>query len=262
MRERLWQIVHQAPEHFGVPRVRWRLADLRDCSACPELSSYSLPGIWRLLQRMGIHAKRGRLSLHSPDPQYAEKVFALDQLRVLARRFPERVRLLYADEVGLYRQPTLANRYACRAHEPTAPMTHASNSRWRIGGALDVVSGAVTYVSRDVVGADALCALLTRLRERYPDQVLVLAWDNWPVHRHPSVLACAARLRIHLRWLPTYAPWTNPIEKLWRWMRQTCVHHHQKAERWNELKADVRAFFDQFADGSTELLRYVGLLPD
>jgi transposase len=254
--------VHQAPERFGFARVRWRLEDLRQCPALPALAAYSLPGIWLLLQRLGIHAKRGRLSLHSPDPQYAEKVFALDHLRALARRFPGRLRLLYADEVGLYRQPTRADRYACGAHEPTAPLTHTANSRWRIGGALDVGTGEVTYVSRDVVGVDALCALRTRLRARYPDQILVLAWDNWPVHRLPRVLATAAQLRIHLRWLPTYAPWTNPIEKLWRWMRQTCVHHHQKAGRWSEFKAEVRAFLDQFADGATDLLRYVGLLPD
>ncbi len=82
------------------------------------------------------------------------------------------------------------------------------------------------------------------------------------MHRHATVFACAARLRIHLKWLPTYAPWTNPIEKLWRWMRQTCVHHHQKADHWPEFKAELASFLDQFADGSPHLLRYVGLSPD
>ncbi len=242
-------------------RVRWRLVDLQQCPVIPELASYSLAGICRLLQRMGIHYKRGRIHLHSPDPAYAEKVFALNQLRVLARRRPDRVRLLYADEVGVYRQPTLADRYACCAHEPIAPLSARANTRWRLGGALDIVTGEVTYVEGAIVGVDALCALLTRLRARYPDQILVLAWDNWPVHRLASVLACAARLHIHLRWLPTYAPWTNPIERLWRWMRQTCIHHHQRADQWETLHTDVRAFLDQFAHGSTDLLRYVGLLP-
>ncbi|HEV2237019.1 MAG TPA: transposase, partial [Ktedonobacterales bacterium] len=95
----------------------------------------------------------------------------------------------------------------------------------------------------------------------YPDQILVLAWDNWPVHRHPTVLATARALRIHVRWLPTYAPWTNPIEKLWRWLKQTCVHHHPLADRWDELRATLTAFLAQFTDGSPALLRYVGLLP-
>lgn len=256
--------MHQAPEHFGVPRVRWRLQDLRDLAVLPELATYSLPGICQLLHRLGIAYKRGRQRLHSPDPAYQEKVFALQHAQALARRFPQRVRLLYADEVGCYRQPTLADRYAGHAHEPhepTAPLSPRSNTRWRIGGALDSVSGAVCQVSGAVVGVKALCALLEAIRARFPDQIVLVAWDNWPVHSHPRVLATAARLRIHLKWLPTYAPWTNPIEKLWRWMRQTAVHHHQKADRWPEFKADLARFLDQFADGSPELLRYVGLSP-
>lgn len=255
-------MAHQTPDHFGIARARWRLVDLQHCPALPELADYSLPGICQLLARCGLRTKRGRLCLHSPDPQYQEKVFALAQAQAVARRFPERVRLLYADEVGCYRQPTLADRYACCAHEPRAPLSLRANTRWRLGGALDSVSGAVTHVSGAVVGVQALCALLEALRARYPDQILLLAWDNWPVHRHATVLATAARLRIHVKWLPTYAPWTNPIEKLWRWMRQTCVHHHQRADHWAAFKAELGSFLDQFAEGSPALLRYVGLSPD
>lgn len=255
--------MHQAPERFGLAgHARWRLRDLRDCAALPFLAHYSLAGISQALRRRGIHLKRGRLRVHSPDPAYEEKVFALAQLERLARRFPQRVRLLYADEVGCYRQPTLSDRYAGTAHEPTAPRSHHANTCHRLGGALDVSSGQVTYVSGSKVGVKALCELLRRVRTRYPDQILILAWDNWPVHRHAQVLATARQLHIHLRWLPTYAPWTNPIEKLWRWLKQTCVHHHHKADRWIELKTDLHAFLDQFAAGSTDLLRYVGLLSE
>lgn len=87
-------------------------------------------------------------------------------------------------------------------------------------------------------------------------------WDNWPTHRHPEVLAKAEQLGIEILWLPTYAPWTNPIEKLWRWVRQEVVHHHRLSDRWEELKRRVAAFLERFSDGSPELLRYVGLLPD
>ena len=254
-------VVHQPPEAFGLARTRWRLVDLRACPALPWLASASLSGIWGLLRRLGVVTKRGRLGLRSPDPAYAEKVFALALARALARRFPGRVRLLYADEAGCYREPLLGRRYAARAHEPVAWLAQG-RGRWRVGGALDSASGQVTWVSGYKVGVVALCALLERLRARYPTQILVLAWDNWPVHTHATVRATAARLRIHLRYLPTYAPWTNPIEKLWRWLKQTCLVHHHKAERWDELKADLAAFLDQFANGSDALLRYVGLSPD
>jgi hypothetical protein len=59
--------------------------------------------------------------------------------------------------------------------------------------------------------------------------------------------------------LPTSAPWLNPIEKLWRWLRQDVLKMHRLAAPWSELRQRVSLFLDQFADGSTELLRYVGL---
>jgi transposase len=75
------------------------------------------------------------------------------------------------------------------------------------------------------------------------------------------VLATVAALpRLEAVWLPTYAPWLNPIEKVWRWLRQDVLKLHRLASTWLGLRQRVRAFLTQFAAGSTELLRYVGLL--
>ena len=87
-----------------------------------------------------------------------------------------------------------------------------------------------------------------------------MAQDNRSIHRHPDVLAALETLpRLEPLWLPTDAPWLNPIEKLWRWLRQDVLKLHRKAEDWVALRASVRAFLDQFAHGSRDILRYVGL---
>jgi transposase len=112
------------------------------------------------------------------------------------------------------------------------------------------------------MGVKGLRYFLGELRSAYPERTMFLVWDNWPIHQHPEVLAKAAHLGIEILWLPTYAPWSNPIEKLWRWIRQEVVHHHRLADRWAELKAQVAAFLVRFEHCSTELLCYVGLLPD
>jgi len=63
-------------------------------------------------------------------------------------------------------------------------------------------------------------------------------------------------------WLPTYAPWLNPIKKSWRWLRDNVLALHRLADDWDAPLARVAAFLDQFADESDALLHYVGLLGD
>lgn len=144
---------------------------------------------------------------------------------------------------------------------PTPASASAARWTWSVDG----VSGPVTTSSASTMGVVGLCHFLARVWANYPRQKVILIWDNWPVHRHPVVFATAAQLRIQIRWLPTYAPGTNPLEKLWRQRKQTVLHHHRPAEHFDELKAAAQAFLDQFAIGSTtgslDLVRYVGLLP-
>ena len=65
--------------------------------------------------------------------------------------------------------------------------------------------------------------------------------------------------RIEPVWLPTYSPWLNPIEELWRWLRQDVLKLHRLAGDWDDLRGRVNQFLGQFAAGSQDLLRYVGL---
>src|SRR5690606_39629303 len=97
------EIVRQAPEGCGLPRPRWRLADLR--AVVPWLRTYRLSGIRQALTRLGVRRTRGRFALHSPDPDEQPKLAAIDQAVARARAPPDRV--LYADELTLVRRPPL-----------------------------------------------------------------------------------------------------------------------------------------------------------
>lgn len=254
------RLVRQEPARHGVARARWRRADLR--AALPWLAGYSLSGVGKALGRLRVRLKRGRLRVHSPDPAYAAKLARIGRARALARAFPGRAALVYGDECGLYRQPTLAPVWWPAGAEPTAPLSHRANTRHRLCGGLDAATGRVVWRGASRITVAQLRRFLRDLRAAYPGRHLFLVWDNWPVHKHPDVLAEAAAQRVALLWLPTYAPWANPIEKLWRRLKQALLHHHRLADRWDELKAAVAAFLDRFAHGSHDLLRYTGLLAD
>lgn len=253
-------IVQHPPELHGVARARWRLADLR--TVIPALRHYSLAGISKLLRRLGLRYSRGRFWVHSPDPAYQQKLQRIHEAARLADRYPDQIVLLYADEYSLYRQPTLAPILTRQGQEPRARLSLRGNRYHRYSAALNRVSGQVTWLDAPRMNVANLVRFLIRLRAVYPIQALYLVWDNWPVHRHARVLTALEQLHITVLWLPTYAPWTNPIEKLWRWVKQTLVHHHRLADTPQQLQHHLATFLNQFHHGSEHLLHYVGLLPN
>ncbi len=285
-KEALLVVLHTPPEAYGYRQSRWTLAALRD--ACPWLHLGSVGGLCQLLERLDIRHKRPRAYLHSPDPNYAAKVAYLQECwqRLLVE--PERYVLLYLDEFAFERQPTLACAYEARGRpSPLARFSYRSNTQCRGLGALNALSGAVLYCQRSHITTSVLSAFYATITTAYPQaEVIYVAQDNWPVHVHPDGVArlqpqtspfwprvpdnwpCEPSRRavrdtlpIQLVFLPTYAPWLNPIEKLWRWVRQEVLHLHRLSDAWEQLKQRVADFIAQFAYPSEALLRYVGLLP-
>jgi hypothetical protein len=132
-----------------------------------------------------------------------------------------------------------------------------------------------------------------QVRDAYPHiKRIWMVQDNNALHFHPDVLValepqecpfpfkrpstwpsepCESAIKRYGTWqlpiqlvlLPIYAPWLNPIEKLWRRLKQEFLYMHRyNTDHTPDLQQRVLAFLHQFQAGSTDLLRYVGLLPN
>jgi transposase len=128
-------------------------------------------------------------------------------------------------------------------------------------GGLNARTGQLDYLDAYIVGRAKVIQFYQQLVAAYPRaERLSVIQDNWSIHTHPEVLAALRRWpQIRPVWLPTYAPWLNPIEKVWRWLRQDVLKLHRQADNWAALQERVHGFLDQFARGSERLLEYVGL---
>jgi hypothetical protein len=223
--------------------------------------------------------------VHSPDPAYVEKLRSI-RWQILQVEQAEGVSFVFEDEFSFFRRPTLANNYEQMGKpQPLAELGFKRNAQWRIAGLLNAWTGQVIYEEGSQITLAKLLKLYRKALALSPQtQTLLIAQDNWPVHVHPDLLAAlqpqsfawdlyrpsnwpaeprakAPRLNlpIRLHLLPTYASWTNPIEKLWRLVKQEVLHLHRFMDDWAGLKQTVMGFLDQFANGSKDLLRYVGL---
>lgn len=260
----------------------------------------SLSTLCNWLRRMRIRCKRARAHIHSTDAAYSVKYNRIRTLQSTQHSNAEQHSnaqcdsethdvLLYLDEVSYARQPTVAKAYAeqGKTQQPRAERSHAGERTWRILGALNGQTGAVTYLQRAHITVATLRIFFGQVVMQYPEATTIyLVVDNWPVHYHPDLLVAlvpqpyakefvrpgnwptqATRKAPTTLWpivlvpLPTYASWLNPIEKLWRKTRQELLHLHTQADDWIGLRTSVATFLDQFHAGSQELLHYTGLLP-
>jgi transposase len=251
--------LRRAPRHDGPPRARWTLALL--AGAVVWLAALSLSGVHRRLRRLGLGYRRGQEHLHSPDPAYWAKVAAVRRAAAEAERSGGRVVLLYLDEFTYYRRPAAARCYApVGGPGAYAEQGHARNTKRRVIGALNALSGRLTFWQGSRAGAAALAQFYGRLRAEYPQaERIAVAQDNWPVHFHPTVLQAVAGGPVRLVRLPTYAPWTNPAEKVWRKLKQEVLHQHDFADDWERLKAAVEAWLHRARQDPDGLRRYTGL---
>jgi hypothetical protein len=246
---------HAAAE--GPPPSRWTLATIR--AAFDWLADYSLSGVWRLLDGLDLGLKSGRVQQFSPDPDYAHKLRVVQGKLRHARREPGRVEALFLDEMGYFRWPDPGSDYG--PDTPLADRRGSGQGQWRLIGALNAWTGQLDYLDAYIVGRAKVIQFYGQLVAAYPwAERLYVIQDNWSIHTHPDVWDALKRWpQIHPVWLPTYAPWLNPIEKVWRWLRQDVLTMHRLADNWDKLQQRVHGFLDQFAKGSVRLLEYVGL---
>jgi len=242
----------------GPPPSRWTLDTIR--ASFDWLADYTCSGVWRLLGRLGLRLRSAQVQQFSPDSQYAEKLIDLEMALWEARRYPRSVVAVFLDEMGFSRWPDPAPAWA--GAPPLADRRGANNGLWRLIGGLNALTGQVNYLDAYIVGRAKVVEFYGQLVEVYPwAKRLYVIQDNWSIHTHPDVLeALADWPQVEPVWLPTYAPWLNPIEKLWRWLKQDVLKMHRLADDWVTLRGRVRSFLEQFASGSQRLLEYVGLL--
>jgi transposase len=170
--------------------------------------------------------------------------------------------VFFFDEASFYRQPTQACLWARRGRtQPRLRWSYRSNTVVRVAAALEAVQGRVVYRLAARISLKVLGQYYTQWAETYADcPRLCVVQDNWPHHTHPQIRQAVERLgRIELVFLPTYAPYLNPEEKVWRWTKQRLVHAHPYGDDFNEFKHQIAATLDDADHHREDLLRHCGL---
>jgi transposase len=129
-------------------------------------------------------------------------------------------------------------------------------------GAVNYHTGEAVVLFRRHKRRKEIAELLQALLEKHPEETVYVTWDNATTHEDADVEAVVrgAAGRLVLLYLPTYSPWLNPIEMLWRHFRREVTH----CELFESVKALLAAAHDFFARYSREphrILSIIGAIP-
>ena len=164
----------------------------------------------------------------------------------------------YADEFNLSWFPTLRAMWSPKGQQVMVPTPGQPDKQYGIG-AVNYHTGETLVQFHRHKRRKEIAQLLTALLDRHPTGTIYVAWDNATTHEDDEVeeVVRSAAGRLVLLSLPTYSPWLNPIEMLWRHFRRE-VTHCELFETKQALLAAARDFFDRHNQCPAKILSVIG----
>lgn len=103
---------------------------------------------------------------------------------------------------------------------------NSGRSRLNLTGAIDLISRKL-HVSEDkTLNADSTIAFFKQVEAAYPTMKKVHIFaDNAPYYKNREVTKYLETSKIILHHLPPYSPNLNPIERLWKWMKERVLYN-------------------------------------
>lgn len=227
----LQKLVEQEPRQAGYPFSSWTCADLVRALVKKGFETVSSETIRVHLHALGYRVLRPVLSIASPDPDYSGKAQQLEKYKKQAKN--GRILLYFQDEIDLNLLPGILRCWTRRGSQRKV-MTPGLNQKRYGFGAVNYVSGQTLHRIEEHKDSSGFCAFVQQFMQSvtqspdYHGQKIVLVIDNYRIHHSKKTVQFLKQYahQLLLFALPTYSPWLNLIERLWKHLRRKVTHNY------------------------------------
>lgn len=238
----LKKLVEQEPREAGYSFSTWTCADLLRELIRKGFKAVSGETIRAHLHTLGYRARRPVLSIASPDPDYQKKVKKLEKFQKQAKNGD--ILLYYQDEIDLNLLPGLMRCWTLQGVQRKVPTPGVNQKRYGFG-AVNYISGQTLYCIEERKNSAGFCTFIEQFMQTvtqaadYHGQKIVLVVDNFIIHHSRKTQQFLEKYadQLVLFMLPTYSPWLNLIERLWKHLRRKVTHNHLFASIAELVKA-------------------------
>lgn len=202
--------------------------------------AYSVPGMRNWLQRHKFSYKKPALVPGKASIEQQKEWMA--QYELLKQNLTPEETICFMDGVHPTHNVQPAYGWIKRGVRKEIP-ANCGRSRINLSGVVDVINYKVLVQEDKMLNAESTVSFLQRLEAAYPEKAKIhLFSDNARYYRNKVVTEYLKTSRIKLHFLPPYSPNLNPIERLWKWMKERVIYNTYYKE-FEDFKSAIFGFF-------------------
>jgi transposase len=252
-------LIDEGPVKAGFSGACWRSPMIQQLIYDRFGVFYNVFYIAQLLKNLGFSFQKAAfVSDHlDEDKRKAWRTTTWPQILRLAKA--RKALLLFGDEASFPQWGTLTYTWARRGQQPKVK-TSGKRKGYKVFGLIDYFTGSFFYQGQEGrLNSAAYIAFLRRVLAQ-TTQHIVLIQDGARYHTSAETTAFFAqqRARLTVFQLPTYSPDYNPIEKLWKKIKQKETHLHYFPS-FEALTEKVEHALLTFANAPEEILALCSL---
>lgn len=202
--------------------------------------NYTIHGMRNWLKRHGFSYKKPAVVPGKANEQQQREWIA--NYEKLRQTLPESEAICFTDGVHPTHnvQPTYGwIKKGVRKEIPA----NSGRKRINLSGTIDIMEHKVVVQEDTTLNADATIGFFKKVEKAYPGKTRIHIFaDNAPYYRNKKVKQFLENSKIKLHFLPPYSPNLNPIERLWKWMKERVIYNTYY-EDFDDFKLAVMGFF-------------------
>jgi transposase len=202
--------------------------------------TYSVPGMRNWLQRHDFSYKKPALVPGKANEQKQREWLA--EYEKLKQNLPADETICFMDGVHPTHNVQPAYGWIQKGVRKEIP-ANSGRSRINLSGVVDVIDHKVLVQEDKMLNADATISFFRKIEEAYPWKIRIhIFCDNARYYRNKAVTEYLRTSKVQLHFLPPYSPNLNPIERLWKWMKERVIYNTYYPE-FEDFKLAVFGFF-------------------
>ena len=220
-------VIEEGPVKAGFSGACWRSPMIQPLISARCGVSDNVFYIAQLLKNLGFSSQQAALVSDHLNEQKRQEWRTTTWPQILRRAQERQALLLCGDEASFPQWGTLTYTWARRGQQPKVKPS-GKRKGYKVFGLIDDLTGRLFYQGQEGrLTSAAYVAFLTRVLEQTTHPI-VLIQDGARYHPSAETKAFFARQapRLQVVQLPTYSPDDNPIEKLWKKIKQQETHLH------------------------------------